>query len=337
MIMLNLNWKQVTAGAARRDMELRDSRREIADQLSLAKRKYLFETGMDKLKTLREKREGRVAKIRMAEGFGFTREAAIILDASGQLDSQLSRLSKMDDSDINRENIRRISEVVIQKVSPEHRAEILQTMASRNTNFDSAEIADRFVNAVYSSAEGSLEKAQSILSEFDSSAPVATEPLDLGFRGLKTITPEDTNTINKLVDNVISSNFGNLVKRDSQTGNLTYEGEAAPQVGRIRRQLIEAYQDMYYNPEYRQSPVTGLMDLAEGIAYQSMTLAKPPAEIQVTPNWRDIIGVSEIEVPGALSIEEINMSVEDALATGTEDMTKEDEDKPNPLNFAIEY
>jgi hypothetical protein len=335
--MLNLNWKQVTAGAARRDMELRDSRREIADQLSLAKRKYLFETGMDKLKTLREKREGRVAKIRMAEGFGFTREAAIILDASGQLDSQLSRLSKMDDSDINRENIRRISEVVIQKVSPEHRAEILQTMASRNTNFDSAEIADRFVNAVYSSAEGSLEKAQSILSEFDSSAPVATEPLDLGFRGLKTITPEDTNTINKLVDNVISSNFGNLVKRDSQTGNLTYEGEAAPQVGRIRRQLIEAYQDMYYNPEYRQSPVTGLMDLAEGIAYQSMTLAKPPAEIQVTPNWRDIIGVSEIEVPGALSIEEINMSVEDALATGTEDMTKEDEDKPNPLNFAIEY
>lgn len=335
--MLNLNWKQVTAGAARRDMELRDARREITDQLDLAKRKYLFETGMDKLKTLREKREGRVAKIRMAEGFGFTREAAIILDASGQLDSQLSRLSKMDDSDINRENIRRISEVVIQKVSPEYRADVLQTMASQNTNFDSAEIADRFVNAVYSSAEGSLEKAQSILAEFDSSAPVATEPLDLGFRGLKTITPEDTNTINKLVDNVISSNFGNLVKRDSQTGNLTYEGEAAPQVGRIRRQLIEAYQDMYYNPEYRQSPVTGLMDLAEGIAYQSMTLAKPPAEIQVTPNWRDIIGVSNIEVPGALSPEEINSSVEAALATGTEDMTEEDEDKPNPLNFTIEY
>ncbi len=335
--MLNLNWKQVTAGAARRDMELRDARREITERLELAKRQHIFETGMDKLKTLREKREGRVAKIRMAEGFGFTREAAIILDASGQLDSQLSRLSKMDDSDINRENIRRISEVVIQKVSPEYRADVLQTMASQNTNFDSAEIADRFVNAVYSSAEGSLEKAQSILAEFDSSAPVATEPLDLGFRGLKTITPEDTNTINKLVDNVISSNFGNLVKRDSQTGNLTYEGEAAPQVGRIRRQLIEAYQDMYYNPEYRQSPVTGLMDLAEGIAYQSMTLAKPPAEIQVTPNWRDIIGVSNIEVPGALSPEEISSSVEAALATGTEDMTKEDEDKPNPLNFVIEY
>lgn len=335
--MLNLNWKQVAAGAARRDMDLRDSRREIADQLSLAKRKYLFETGMDKLKTLREKREGRVAKIRMAEGFGFTREAAIILDASGQLDSQLSRLSKMDDSDINRENIRRISEVVVQKVSPEHRAEILQTMASQNTNFDSAEIADRFINAVYSSAEGSLEKAQSILAEFDSDTPVATEPLDLGFRGLKTMTPGDTNTVNKLVDNVISSNFGNLVKRDPQTNTLTYEGEAAPQVGRIRRQLIEAYEDMYYNPEYRQSPVTGLMDLAEGIAYQSMTLAKPPAEIQVTPNWRDIIGVSEIKVPGALSMEEISSSVEAALATGTEDMTEEDEDKPNPLNFAIPY
>jgi hypothetical protein len=151
------------------------------------------------------------------------------------------------------------------------------------------------------------------------------------------MTPEDTNTVNKLVDNVISSNFGNLVKRDPQTNTLTYEGEAAPHVGRIRRQLIEAYKDMYYNPEYRQSPVTGLMDLAEGIAYQSMTLAKPPAEIQVTPNWRDIIGVSNIEVPGALSPEEINSSVEAALATGTEDMTEEDEDKPNPLNFTIEY
>lgn len=325
--MLNLNWKQVTAGAARRDMELRDARREIADQLSLAKRKYLFETGMDKLKTLREKREGRVAKIRMAEGFGFTREAAIILDASGQLDSQLSRLSKMDDSDINRENIRRISEVVIQKVSPEHRAEILQTMASQNTNFDSAEIADRFINAVYSSAEGSLEKAQSILAEFDSDTPVATDPLDLDFRGLKVLTPEDTNTINRLVDSIISSNFGNLVKRDPQTGDSFYEGDDAPHIGRIKRELIKAYKSIYDDSDTKQEPVAGLMDLADGIAYQSMTLAKPPSEIQVIPNWRDIINVTPVEPP----------SVEDELATGTEDMTEEDEDKPNPLNFAIPY
>ena len=325
--MLNLNWKQVTAGAAKRDMELRDSRREIAERLELAKRQHIFETGMDKLKTLREKREGRVAKIRMAEGFGFTREAAIILDASGQLDSQLSRLSKMDDSDINRENIRRISEVVIQKVSPEHRAEILQTITSQSTNFDSAEIADRFINAVYSSAEGSLEKAQEILAGFDSNVPSTIKPLDLNFRGFKVLTPEDTNTINRLVDNIISSNFGNLVKRDPQTGSSYYEGDDAPHIGRIKRQLIEAYQTIYNDSDTKKEPVAGLMDLAEGIAYQSMTLAKPPSEIQVTPNWRDIIGVTTLEPP----------SVEDALATGTEDMTKEDDDKPNPLNFAIPY
>ena len=325
--MLNLNWKQVTAGAARRDMELRDARREIAEKLELAKRQHIFETGMDKLKTLREKRGERVAKIRMAEGFGFTREAAIILDASGQLDSQLSRLSKMDDSDINRENIRRISEVVIQKVSPEHRAEILQTMASQNTNFDSAEIADRFINAVYSSAEGSLEKAQSILAEFDSDTPVATDPLDLDFRGLKVLTPEDTNTINRLVDSIISSNFGNLVKRDPQTGDSFYEGDDAPHIGRIKRELIKAYKSIYDDSDTKQEPVAVLMDLADGIAYQSMTLAKPPSEIQVIPNWRDIINVTPVEPT----------SVEDELATGTEDMTKEDEDKPNPLNFAIPY
>ena len=325
--MLNLNWKQVTAGAARRDMELRDARREIAEKLELAKRQHIFETGMDKLKTLREKRGERVAKIRMAEGFGFTREAAIILDASGQLDSQLSRLSKMDDSDINRENIRRISEVVIQKVSPEHRAEILQTMASQNTNFNSAEIADRFINAVYSSAEGSLEKAQSILAEFDSDTPVATDPLDLDFRGLKVLTPEDTNTINRLVDSIISSNFGNLVKRDPQTGDSFYEGDDAPHIGRIKRELIKAYKSIYDDSDTKQEPVAVLMDLADGIAYQSMTLAKPPSEIQVITNWRDIINVTPVEPT----------SVEDELATGTEDMTKEDEDKPNPLNFAIPY
>ena len=278
-----VNLRVAAGGAAARYLQKEDEREAFIRELSMKNRQYLLETGSQKLQDLRDRRDAKLSKIGAATNLGFTEEAAILLDASGQLDKQISELSKLSDDKINKDNIKMISELVVSKVNPEYRAQVLESFLT-STNFDVSEIQERFGNAIFNAAEGSVEKASKILSEAPSGSSMSIDNFDISFRPTRPMTTEDLNTANKAIDNIIQANFGNLYTGDGQT----YQGEDAPEVGRIRNEMMEVYKNTWDTATYTGNPIDILYSLGDSIYQQTKQQGRPAAEVVVTPNWQDL-------------------------------------------------
>lgn len=278
-----VNLKVAAGGAAARYLQKEDEREAFIRELSMKNRQYLLETGAQKLQDLRDRRDAKLSKIGVATSLGFTEEAAILLDASGQLDKQISELSKLSDDKINKDNIKMISELVVSKVNPEYRAQVLESFLT-STNFDVSEIQERFGNAIFNAAEGSVEKASKILSEAPSGSSMSIDNFDISFRPTRPMTTEDLNTANKAIDNIIQANFGNLYTGDGET----YQGEDAPAVGRIRNQMMREYKKTWNTATYTGNPIDILYILGDSIYQQTRQQGRPAAEVVVTTNWQDL-------------------------------------------------
>ena len=187
------------------------------------------------------------------------------------------------DMKINKDNIKIISELVVNKVNPEYRAQVLESFLT-STNFDVSEIQERFGNAIFNAAEGSVEKASKILSEAPSGSSMSIDNFDISFRPTRPMTTEDLNTANKAIDNIIQANFGNLYTGDGET----YQGEDAPEVGRIRNEMMEVYKNTWDTATYTGNPIDILYSLGDSIYQQTRQQNRPAAEVVVTPNWQDL-------------------------------------------------
>ena len=278
-----VNLRVAAGGAAARYLQKEDEREAFIRELSMKNRQYLLETGAQKLQDLRDRRDAKLSKISVATSLGFTEEAAILLDASGQLDKQISELSKLSDDKINKDNIKMISELVVNKVNPEYRAQVLESFLT-STNFDVSEIQERFGNAIFNAAEGSVEKASKILSEAPSGSSMSIDNFDISFRPTRPMTTEDLNTANKAIDNIIQANFGNLYTGDGET----YQGEDAPEVGRIRNEMMEVYKNTWDTATYTGNPINILYSLGDSIYQQTRQQNRPAAKVVVTTNWQDL-------------------------------------------------
>jgi hypothetical protein len=279
-----VNLRVAAGGAAARYLQKEDEREAFIRELSMKNRQYLLETGAQKLQDLRDRRDAKLSKIGAATSLGFTEEAAILLDASGQLDKQISELSKLSDDKINKDNIKMISELVVNKVNPEYRAQVLESFLT-STNFDVSEIQERFGNAIFNAAEGSVEKASKILSEAPSGSSMSIDNFDISFRPTRPMTTEDLNTANKAIDNIIQANFGNLYTGDGET----YQGEDAPEVGRIRNEMMEVYKNTWDTATYTGNPIDILYSLGDSIYQQTRGgKVRPTAKVVVTTNWQDL-------------------------------------------------
>lgn len=278
-----VNLRVAAGGAAARYLQKEDEREAFIKELSMKNRQYLLETGAQKLQDLRDRRDAKLSKISVATSLGFTEEAAILLDASGQLDKQISELSKLSDDKINKDNIKMISELVVNKVNPEYRAQVLESFLT-STNFDVSEIQERFGNAIFNAAEGSVEKASKILSEAPSGSSMSIDNFDISFRPTRPMTTEDLNTANKAIDNIIQANFGNLYTGDGET----YQGEDAPEVGRIRNEMMEVYKNTWDTATYTGNPIDILYSLGDSIYQQTRQQNRPAAKVVVTTNWQDL-------------------------------------------------
>ena len=278
-----VNLRVAAGGAAARYLQKEDEREAFIRELSMKNRQYLLETGAQKLQDLRDRRDAKLSKISVATSLGFTEEAAILLDASGQLDKQISELSKLSDDKINIDNIKMISELVVNKVNPEYRAQVLESFLT-STNFDVSEIQERFGNAIFNAAEGSVEKASKILSEAPSGSSMSIDNFDISFRPTRPMTTEDLNTANKAIDNIIQANFGNLYTGDGET----YQGEDAPEVGRIRNEMMEVYKNTWNTATYTGNPIDILYSLGDSIYQQTRQQNRPAAKVVVTTNWQDL-------------------------------------------------
>tara|TARA_R110002153_G_scaffold13861_1_gene51124 strand:- start:5638 stop:6597 length:960 start_codon:yes stop_codon:yes gene_type:complete len=130
-------------------------------QINAIKREWLFKTGMQKMETRRAAVKESRARISEAVGFGFDKDAAAVLEASGELTPVLTRLSKLRDDPekrFSKTGIKKMSKAILDNV-PEDRVSAAVKYA-----FDSGAVedfdAEKLIDVVFSTSnvEESLQE-----------------------------------------------------------------------------------------------------------------------------------------------------------------------------------
>ena len=272
-----INWKLAAAGYAEREMEDRDAREAFAKQMSLNSRKYLMESGKEKLDALREKRAERMSKIQLADNFGLSKEAAIIMDASGDLDLALNHLSKLNPEDINRDNVKAISEVVLSKYPEEVRSQILTNSLLLGTDFDPADLEMQLAMAAFD-PDQKVEDIRKIYGQIPSdSSNIRIPSANVPLRSAVNISPTDMNTVNKTIRNGLDGIIGEF---QSDKNNWVWED---PDNGnRIIRELQDVYREAYADATYGGNPLDVLSDVINNVSNQIRSPGVQLADVVVS-------------------------------------------------------
>lgn len=272
-----INWKLAAAGYAEREMEDRDAREAFAKQMSLNSRKYLMESGKEKLDALREKRAERMSKIQLADNFGLSKDAAIIMDASGDLDLALNHLSKLNPEDINRDNVKAISEVVLSKYPEEVRSQILTNSLLLGTDFDPADLEMQLAMAAFD-PDQKVEDIRKIYGQIPSdSSNIRIPSANVPLRSAVNISPTDMNTVNKVIKNSLDGIIG-----DFQSDTDTWVWNDPDNGNRIIRELQDVYRGAYADATYGGNPLDVLSDVINNVSNQMKNPGVQLADVVVS-------------------------------------------------------
>ena len=148
-------------------IEDREERRKEFMATLLEKRKtQVLPILLDRIKENKEKVAEIKAKMKLAKGFGFSDEAAAVLDASGDLDTLLVRLKKLQedpDKEINETAINVLSDAVVSRVPPEKVAAAMDY--AFNKGFAENPSTDKIVDAIYANTAEEFQTALKPLAE----------------------------------------------------------------------------------------------------------------------------------------------------------------------------
>lgn len=306
------NWKQVAAGYAEREMEDRDARDAFAKQMSLNSRKYLMESGAEKLEALRKKRAEKMSKIQLAGNFGISKEAAIIMDASGDLDVALNHLSKLKPTEINRNNVKAISETVLSKYPEEVRSQILANSLLLGTDFPPEDLEMQLAMAAFD-ADKKIEDIYKIYNQIPSDnnsikIPSANVPL----RSAVNIPPSEMNIVNKTIRNGLDGIIGEF---QSDKNNWVWDD---PDNGnRIIRELQDVYRRAYSDTSYAGNPLDILSDVINNVSDQIRSPNTQLADVKVSLDPVPVVPTplpeDDIQVPERDRRDKLKNRTEDQL------------------------
>jgi len=148
-------------------IEDREERRKEFMASLLEKRKtQVLPILLDRIKQNKEKVSEIRSKMKLAKGFGLSDEAAAVLDSSGDLDTLLVRLKKLqDDPDksINETAINVLSDAVVSRVPPEKVAAAMEYAFNRG--FADNPSTDKIVDAIYANTAEEFQTALKPLTE----------------------------------------------------------------------------------------------------------------------------------------------------------------------------
>ena len=128
--------------------DVAEKKAEIA-QITAVKREWLLTTGMQKLETRRAAVKESKARISTAASFGLDRNAAAVLESSGELTPIIAKLTKLRASDqegrgISKVGVENMSRAVLENVSEENLAKAINYAfdSGAAANFDTEALID---------------------------------------------------------------------------------------------------------------------------------------------------------------------------------------------------
>jgi len=274
------------------------------EALNDAKRKWLFTSYQTDKAAIKKSVAARSAMIKKARGLGFSKEAAYLLESTGELGEQLSRISKLKDKGkFNKDKVTLMSEMVTDTLkgkSKEKQIAALKYIAQGDLNFgSSSEFEDEFINAIFSADPDSLKKATKLYS--DVMAGGGGGGLNFGPSGLSSRSFEDYDTTKRAgVDGLIASKVSGFFGEGTITidgGVVSYKGKNKIAAQKLFNGMSKIVEDNYYDPSVGGDWKASVNVMASNLGKQAASNIKVKDYVlSVDPNF-DVSTVDSSPAP----------------------------------------
>ena len=241
-----INFKVALGGAAAQYNKNVQDEDTFLKEMAAQRRAYLLEKGDASFAEIKKEVAASKGRVKKALNFGFTQEAALILETTGQLGSNLTRLEKEKEKTgaINKNAIERVSEFVTQNVTPELQADVLNYMSTGGYPQDIDELQDKFMTIMLSVTGDHNEAAKILQNLSPEASPIG--PVDFQTRALTDMGATERNSVIKNIQATIGGYIGETNINDSGTWVGTNAGAAQ----RIQNEILQEYERQRANPGY---------------------------------------------------------------------------------------
>ena len=328
-IKLPLAFKMGLAQNIERDRIAESDRKERIQALNDKKREWLFTSFMTDSAARKKSAGSRLSLIKQAVTDGFSKEAAMLLESSGELADHVKRIDKLKlDGEYNRETVKRMSNLVLEALAdrPEEEQIAAQKYIMQgNLNYKSeSEFEDEFINAIFSADPNSLNKATKLYSNVmagGGGGGLDFDPTGISTRGLKDYGSTERASINKLIASNVASYLGDsaIVTFDGKT--TSWKGADAVAAQDLSRRMAEIVEERYYDSSRggdwksvigvmsanlsRQARIDGLKVKDYVISTEDPDVFVPPVPTSETEEEDGTAGGSEsVTVPNAIDNDE---------------------------------
>ena len=203
---------------------------------------------MERIEKRKERANARAARVSVAVGFGMTREAAAVLESSGNLTNLLTRLNTLDENPektISRAGIERLSEAVVANLEPE---KVASAMAyAFDMGYAEEPTSDKLIEAIYANTSEEFSTAltplMSAASQGGAEAPGISR-FSVNPMSLTSMNTEKESKVYKQLERSLLGQLGGKYNRD--TGNIVWENADA--AGEIIQNAVEYFKVQLSDP-----------------------------------------------------------------------------------------
>jgi|TARA_R100000479_G_scaffold148954_3_gene84499 hypothetical protein len=208
-----------------------------------------METGLQKFQAIKKSKKESQARISKAVSFGFDRKAALSLEMSGELDSVITRLTKLredPDKKISKANVRKMSKAILENVPPEKLAQAMEYALDSGAGEEVT--AEKLINAIFSATTPSeVGEAASMIGDISGESLPSVGPFGLNLVSLTDFRPEKKAQVKKLIEGQLAPLLGHGGSTN-QDGNTVYNWTNPMAAGRIINNALEYYSERRSDP-----------------------------------------------------------------------------------------
>lgn len=238
------------AGAAKEYSAEMDAKKQRAADILLAQQKYLMESGIAKIKAIRDARKESEARISKGVTLGFDRKAALALEMSGQLDSLITRLDKLNENPKTRvidTEVKKVSKAILESVPPEKLAKAMEYALDSGAGQEVT--ADKLINAIFSATTSEeLGEAAGMVGDISGESLPSIAPLGLNFSGITNLPESEVKEARSLIESRLAPLIGSEGVMTTSSGESVIKFTNPTAAGLIVDKALQYYLNKRTDP-----------------------------------------------------------------------------------------
>ena len=277
---------QILGGAAEALSEEMDAKKQRAADILLAQQKYLMESGIAKIKAIRDARKESEARIAKAKSFGFDSKAALALEMSGELDSLITRLTKLKedpDRKISEVNLKRMSKAILESVPPEKLAQAMEYALDSGAGEEVT--AEKLINAIFSATTPEeIGKVANTIGDISGGEGLPSiGPFGLNLLSLTQFEPAKESQAKKLLEGNLAHLLGSKSSSTNEAGTTIYNYPNPTAAGNILNKAFDYYKERRSDPFLQKD----LIDVTSEIYKKVNSLIQSGVDLNTISNQYD--------------------------------------------------